>query len=57
MPKPDYKKRRFWEEESTWIRQIITQAQTREFYGKLTIILEEGKIQRVLKEESLKPPA
>jgi hypothetical protein len=56
MAKTDYQKRREFERDNTWLMQIVSQIQSREFYGKLSITFEKGRTQRVLKEESLKPP-
>jgi len=39
-----------------WLLEQITELQKNNFYGKVTITLEEGLIQRTQKEESLKPP-
>jgi len=44
------------EHDRTWLAQLIIQAQKQRYYGKLTITMEQGRIRRVVKEESLKPP-
>ena len=35
------------------VSQLIVAAQREKFYGKLTIIIENGQIKRALKEESI----
>ena len=45
-----------FEKDSAWLVGLLAQAQTRRFYGKITIVMEEGQIRRVVKEESLRPP-
>lgn len=44
------------QEDLTWVGGLVAQAQTRQFYGKLVIIMEGGEVIRAVKEESLKPP-
>lgn len=39
-----------------WIIQLMKSIQENRLYGKLTIIFEEGKVRRVLIEESKFPP-
>jgi len=38
-----------------WIVKTITDLIARRFFGKLTIVFENGKITRAIKEESLRP--
>ena len=38
-----------------WIQKLIQDLYARRFYGKLTIIFEDGKIKLARKEETLKP--
>ena len=45
------------EQDRAWMAQLISQAQTRRYYGKLVVTMEDGVIRRVVKEESLKPPS
>ncbi len=52
----ELQKREKLEDQRRWIEQLISSAQMIEFFGKITISFEKGKIQKVLKEESLKPP-
>ena len=52
----ELQRRRKLEEQRRWIEQLVSSAQMREFYGKIVISFEAGKVQRVVKEESLKPP-
>lgn len=35
----------------------MEQAKAKRFYGKLTIIYQNGMIEKVINEQSLKPPA
>jgi hypothetical protein len=51
----DYKHQEKIEEEKVWLTQVVAQAQLHHFYGKLTVIIQDGHILNVLKEESLKP--
>lgn len=44
------------ERERKWVEQLLAQAQLRGFYGKLILIMDDGEIKRVIKEESLKLP-
>lgn len=44
------------QEEFAWLGSLLAQAQSRKFYGTITLIMEGGHIKRVKKEESLKPP-
>ena len=39
-----------------WVRQMIAQAQSSRFYGKITLNFEHGRITRAVNERSLKPP-
>lgn len=43
--------------ELIWLRQIFEHADNQNFYGRLTFILEKGRVKRLIKEESLVPPA
>ena len=52
-----YRDKRKREIHRSWIEQIIASAQGQKWFGKITIIIEAGTIQRVTKEESLKPPS
>ena len=52
----DREKRDRMERQSSWVSQLVAQAQVRGFYGKLVITMESGEVRRVVKEESLKPP-
>lgn len=52
----DLQKRRKLEEQRLWIQKLISSAQVGEYYGKINISFEKGQVQRVVKEESLKPP-
>ena len=45
------------EQDRSWVDAVVAQAQGRKFYGKLTVILAEGYVRRIVKEESLKPPS
>lgn len=38
-----------------WIVRVLKDLISRKFYGKITIMFENGKITRAKKEESLKP--
>ncbi len=40
-----------------WLTQLVAQAQARSFYGRITITLKAGQIERVAKEETFIPPA
>ena len=42
--------------EKAWLDDLFTQAQTRKYFGKLIITMEDGLIRHVFKEEALKPP-
>ncbi len=42
--------------DGTWLASLLSQIQMREFYGKMTLTFEKGRIKRVQKEESLHPP-
>jgi hypothetical protein len=44
------------EQQRRWVEQLLSQAQARRFYGRITLILEDGTVRRATKEESLKPP-
>ena len=44
------------QKQRTWMLQVLAQAQVRGYYGKLVLIMEDGMLRRVIKEESLKPP-
>ena len=35
---------------------LLVSAQKRDWFGKITIIMERGRVKQVLSEESLKPP-
>ncbi len=39
-----------------WALDVLAQTYARGFYGKITLVFEGGKISRIVKEESLKPP-
>ncbi len=39
-----------------WVEGLLVSAQKREWYGKITIEIKKGMIDKVLNEESLKPP-
>ena len=39
-----------------WTAQLVVDAQRKKWYGKITVVMEEGVIRRVVKEESIKPP-
>ena len=43
-------------EQRQWVETILRQIQGNEFFGKIIISFESGMIQRIMKEESLKPP-
>jgi len=49
--KPDKQKN-----DRTWLMSLLTQAQLKAFYGELTIIMEAGKVKRIVKKQSLLPP-
>jgi len=40
-----------------WVSHLVAEAQNKKWYGKLTLIMEDGVLRRVVKEESIKPPA
>jgi len=40
-----------------WVSHLIANAQTKKWYGKITIVIERGDIRLVKKEENLKPPS
>lgn len=44
------------EKQEVWLADIIRGLEQRQFYGKLTIQFERGKITTVRQEETLKPP-
>jgi hypothetical protein len=44
------------ESDKNWLVGLLSQAQLRRYYGRLILVLEDGVIRRVVKEESLKPP-
>ena len=50
------KKNKRDERELLWVQQLVAQAQMRRFYGKLVLVMDDGEIRRVIKEESLKLP-
>jgi hypothetical protein len=39
-----------------WLDQILVAAQGRRYFGTFSIIMEDGEIRRIKKEESLMPP-
>ena len=39
-----------------WARGILQESQESNFYGKISFHMENGVIQRLIKEESLVPP-
>lgn len=43
-------------QERAWLESLLAQIQNSEFYGKIMITFESGKIRHVIKEQSLKPP-
>ena len=43
------------DESRKWVETIIAQAQSRGFYGKLSVVMAHGEIQRIVKEETLVP--
>lgn len=51
MPKPNKRQSNL-----IWIGKLVSEAQAKEFYGKLTIHFEKGSVTRVINEQSLKPP-
>ena len=40
-----------------WLQQLVAQAQIRRFFGRIIVVVQDGQITQVVKEESLKPPA
>jgi hypothetical protein len=44
------------ETQRSWLLQVFSQAQLRGYYGRLTVCMENGKLTRIVKEESLKMP-
>ena len=42
--------------ELAWLLDLFTQAQSRRFFGKFIVTMEDGLIRHVFKEEALKPP-
>lgn len=44
------------ERHRTWLSSILASAQSRNWYGTITVKFEAGRMVRVIKEESLKPP-
>ena len=52
----DYKRQEKMDHDRAWLDGMIAQAQMRRFYGRLTVMVEDGVIHRVLKEESMIPP-
>ena len=56
MPATELQKRKKFEDQRLWIQQLVSSAQVGEYYGKINISFEKGQVQRVVKEESLKPP-
>lgn len=39
-----------------WISGILSKAQTDRYYGKITLVIENGLTVRIVKEQSVKPP-
>jgi len=44
------------EEQLHWVNGLLTSAQMRRWYGKITIEIKNGMIDMVRSEETLKPP-
>lgn len=44
------------DEQLRWLNSLLTSAQKRRWYGKITIDIKCGRIDLVKSEESLKPP-
>lgn len=56
MPEPKTDRTRQDESERNWVTGLVAQAQSRKFYGRIALVMENGMVRRVLKEESLLPP-
>lgn len=52
----DPKKDRRNEEHRRWIDGLVSSAQQRNWHGKIEIHFKKGQVDKVLTEESLKPP-
>lgn len=55
-PKTEFEHKRDFEFQRTWLSGIVSEAQNKKFYGKLTVIMEGGKIRRIIEERSLMTP-
>lgn len=44
------------EAEQAWVSGLLDTTTATHFYGKLTLLIEDGVVVRILKEQSLKPP-
>jgi hypothetical protein len=42
--------------EREWLASLLDQMRGTGFYGKVTLVLEAGKITRIVNEQSLRPP-
>ena len=56
VAKTGYEHKRDFEFQRAWLSGIVSEAQNKGFYGKLTIIMEGGKIRRIVEERSLMTP-
>ena len=52
----EWDKKKMHESQRLWLANVVSQAQTTKFYGRVTLVFEDGTLKRVIKEESLKPP-
>lgn len=48
--------RELFSQQRAWVGSLVSSAQSKRWYGTITLKIEEGVIRRAVKEESLKPP-
>ena len=56
MPPRTYRKQQEAEEDRQWVSQLVSSAQTKEWYGDMTIKFAKGEVVHVNKLSKMVPP-
>jgi hypothetical protein len=53
---PELKRKQAQEKDLQWLKGQMSGLMFHRFYGKITLVMEDGRLRRIVKEESVLPP-